>query len=106
MTKLSKTFIKRGIVFVILLVILHSIVNITTASVGPTITDTVALAQMQDTDAGHIQMRAYHTATNGIISYIPVAISIVLGIGLFTGPFVKLFSKEEKEKKEKPACEN
>jgi len=91
----AKTLMNRFILFVVLIVIINVTTNVVTQTVGPVVTDEIALAQMNDTDAGHAKMRAYTATTNTFWTYFPIICTAILGPLLLAGPVVKCLPQKE-----------
>ena len=100
MDKNVKSLIVRGAVFVIIVAAVFTITNIVTQSIGPVVTDEVAIAQMDDTDAGHVGVRAYSRVGNDARTYGPPILCGLLGLALFYGPVSRLIKGEPKQKEE------
>ncbi len=90
----------RIILFGVLLLSISTVSNLITSSVGPTVTATVALNQMKDTDEAHIAMRAYSTSVNDARTYGMPIVAILLGLVFFTGPVKEVMKKKEEKEKE------
>jgi len=99
MTKVMSSFVKRGILFVLICITLHVVINnVVTSGVAPVVTQNVALEQMRDTDVGHAQMRMHSTASNDAWTFGPPIVMAVLAIILFAGPTAQLIKQKQKEK--------
>jgi Na+/H+ antiporter NhaC len=92
-----KSFLTRMAIYVVLMIGITMSVNLYQASVAPTVTNTVALGQMSDTDEGHIAMRAYTHTTNNITPYVVVPCAIVLYLVVMGGSVGRLLKEAKTE---------
>jgi len=98
MSKLFKSFLTRMAVYVILMCGIVMGANMYQASVAPTVTTNIALEQMNDTDEGHIAMRAYSHASNNWVPLIIPFIGVVMYLIIVGGSTKRLlFPKKEEQ---------
>ena len=99
MKDLTKKFISKTIIKMIIFAILMSVILFIAQSVSPIVSNNLALGQMQNSDEAFVVMNTYNKAR-------PIFNTIMVGIcGLFTVAiakdtykFVKIIKTAEKEK--------
>lgn len=102
MSKNLKSFLTRMTVYVIIMCGITAGINLYRASVAPVVSTELALRQFDNTEEGHIAMRAYTNATNNWSAFGLMSFSIALYI-VIVGSSVNrlLFSKEASKKESK-----
>jgi len=93
MNEAIKSLIIRTITVIVICVALHVMVNTYFDSVGPAVTDEIALNQMNDTDKAHIEMRMYSNTTNNLRTYGPPVAYGAIAIILLFAPVNKLINE-------------
>lgn len=94
-TEVIKQFIKKTVIKVLVFVVVMSVVTAIIQSVSPTITNEIALSQMQNNNESFILINAYDKIRPMInLVYLVISAMFVYTLGRDTYKFVKTINNE------------